>query len=134
MINSAKQRYSSFNYIDCDGSKPFSSTFSSKWWTFSRFHRSDSKKDSSSSLFIKTKRHEHGEAFNTSGLNGWQESYVKAWMSTQLQSIGTSLSVLMERVSAPPNQSPGEQMNYNTKFNKKVKLNNTYLIIWTQTS
>ena len=77
---------------------------------------------------MKTKRHEHSKAFDTSGLYGWQESYVKAWMFTQLESIGTSLSVLMERVSAPPSQSPGEQINYYIKF-KKVKLNNTYLII-----
>ena len=84
LINAAKQQCSSFNYIDCEGSKPFSNTFSSRWWTFSRFHWSDLKKDSSSSLFIKTKRHEHIEAFDTSGLYGcrnlmWRPGCPHSW-------------------------------------------------------
>ena len=45
-----------------------------------------------------------------------------------MERIGTSLGVWMERVSAPPRQSPEEHMNYHVKFNGKVKVNNTYVI------
>ena len=96
LINAAKQQYSSFNYIDCEGSKPFSAiwcsdTFFLQMKNIRQIFLIQFEWEQFLLVILKQEKHKHDKAIDTSLLYGLQESHGKAWVSTQWDGVDCNI-------------------------------------------